>query len=70
MRDLRTDRRRIWRMSLQAGTPSRCGPLNSRTTNQRLYKVKHGSTLTDGKSYTLEDITSRFWHKGIDPSAH
>ncbi len=47
-----------------------CGPLNSRTTNQRLYKVKHGSTLTDGKSYTLEDITSRFWHKGIDPSVH
>lgn len=33
-----------------------CGPLNSRTTNQRLYH--HG-----------EDITSRFWHRGIDPAA-
>ena len=29
-----------------------CGPLNKRTTNQRLYKV------TDGK---LEDITGMFW---------
>lgn len=29
-----------------------CGPLKSRTTNQRLYRV-HG--------YELEDITSRFW---------
>ena len=31
------------------------GPLNERTTNQRLYH--HG-----------EDITFRFWHKGIDPN--
>ena len=30
------------------------GPLNSRTTNQRLY-------------YHGKDITSRFWHRGIDP---
>lgn len=30
-----------------------CGPLNERTTNQRLY-------------YHREDITSRFWHKGAD----
>lgn len=29
------------------------GPLNERTTNQRLY-------------YHREDITSRFWHKGAD----
>lgn len=39
------------------------GPLNSKTTNQRLYKVAHS-----GSSYSLEDITSRFWHRGIDPN--
>lgn|SRR5574344_449693 len=33
------------------------GPLNKRTTNQRLYKK-----LVDG---TFEDITSRFWKKEI-----
>lgn len=32
-----------------------CGPLNERTTNQRLYHHR-------------EDITARFWHKGIDPN--
>ena len=37
------------------------GPLNSRTTNQRLYHI-----LPDG---TREDITFRFWHRGIDPNA-
>ncbi len=37
------------------------GPLNSRTTNQRLYKVSH-----DVSGYVLADITSRFWHRGID----
>jgi len=31
------------------------GPLNNPHTNQRLYKNR-------------EDITSRFWHKGIDPN--
>ena len=31
------------------------GPLNEPTTNQRLY-------------YHGEDITSRFWHKGLDPN--
>ena len=31
------------------------GPLNERTTNQRLF-------------YHGEDITFRFWHKGIDPN--
>ena len=30
-----------------------CGPLNEPTTNQRLY-------------YHGQDITSRFWHKGLD----
>ena len=39
------------------------GPLNKRTTNQRLYKVSHQSA-TD---YSLEDIPSRFWRTGIDP---
>ena len=33
-----------------------CGPLNERSTNQRLF-------------YHREDITHRFWHKGIDPLA-
>ena len=37
------------------------GPLNSKTTNQRLYKVAH-----EADSYSLMDITSRFWHRGID----
>jgi anaerobic ribonucleoside-triphosphate reductase activating protein len=36
------------------------GPLNERTTNQRLYEV-----LPDG---TRKDITYRFWRKGIDPN--
>ena len=40
-----------------------CGPLNERTTNQRLYRVRHES----GIPANAEDITSRFWHKGIDP---
>ena len=35
------------------------GPLNQPTTNQRLYRIH-----PDG---TREDITSRFWHRGIDP---
>jgi len=39
------------------------GPLNSKTTNQRLYKVTH-----DESGYSLTDITSRFWHRGIDPN--
>ena len=30
-----------------------CGPLNQRTTNQRLYRVEEGVTLVD--------ITHRFW---------
>ncbi|MBO4634477.1 MAG: anaerobic ribonucleoside-triphosphate reductase activating protein [Bacteroidales bacterium] len=34
-----------------------CGPLNSPSTNQRLYRV------TDGRP---EDITDRFWHRGLD----
>ncbi len=41
------------------------GPLNKRTTNQRLYKVSHSPS--GDKEYALEDITSRFWHRGIDP---
>ena len=41
------------------------GPLNSRSTNQRLYRVLH----LDAVKYYLTDITSRFWHRGIDPMA-
>ncbi|MGN0202530.1 MAG: anaerobic ribonucleoside-triphosphate reductase activating protein [Candidatus Cryptobacteroides sp.] len=39
------------------------GPLNAETTNQRLYMV----TGTEGGVPQLADITSRFWHRGIDP---
>ena len=39
-----------------------CGPLNSTTTNQRLYRVSH----YDGQCrFTLQDITSRFWHRHV-----
>ena len=41
------------------------GPLNSPTTNQRLYKVTHDTSAKP--DYRLTDLTSRFWHKGIDP---
>ncbi len=33
-----------------------CGPLSSRTTNQRLYRIK-------ADDFTMTDITSRFWRK-------
>ncbi len=39
------------------------GPLNSKHTNQRLYKVIHNA-----EPYSLIDITARFWHRGIDPN--
>ena len=42
-----------------------CGPLNERSTNQRLYHVRHEA----GMPASAEDITHRFWHKGIDPMA-
>lgn len=35
------------------------GPLNSKTTNQRLYRVPLGRS-------SREDLTPRFWHRGID----
>lgn len=47
-----------------------CGPLNNPSTNQRLYHVirKPAGLSSSGDSgYVLEDITPRFWHKGIDP---
>ena len=37
-----------------------CGPLNQPTTNQRLYRVRDGRP---------EDITDRFWHRGLEKSA-
>lgn len=40
------------------------GPLDSKTTNQRLYRI---SRRPDG-TVDREDITSRFWRKGIDPN--
>ena len=39
------------------------GPLNERTTNQRLFRLKRGGGID-----SAEDITYRFWHKGIDPN--
>ena len=77
-----------------------CGPLNERTTNQRLYRVHHeesgmpGAGLRTGNAgigsplwganrpfarrgedvavpgipVGAEDITFRFWRKGIDPN--
>lgn len=54
-----------------------CGPLNNPGTNQRLYHVHHGdhdaglqalapSGLATPEAFTLEDITFRFWRRGID----
>ncbi len=40
------------------------GPLDARTTNQRLYRV----TRDASGGYSLEDLTPRFWHRGIDGS--
>ncbi len=40
------------------------GPLNSRTTNQRLYRVTHDPS--NKPDYRLTDLTSRFWNRGID----
>lgn len=40
------------------------GPLNSKSTNQRLYKVTH----EESGQRCLSDITFRFWHHGIDPN--
>ena len=34
-----------------------CGPLNKPTTNQRLYRIAAG---------VREDITARFWHRGLE----
>ena len=39
------------------------GPLNNPGTNQRLYKV-----TKEGTGTVLQDITSKFWRKGIDPN--
>lgn len=59
-----------------------CGPLNNPGTNQRLYHVRRGNAeafsagshasessataMSGAQPFTLEDITSRFWHRGID----
>ena len=42
-----------------------CGPLNKTTTNQRLYHVLRNP---DG-TRTVDDITARFWHRGIEASS-
>ena len=48
-----------------------CGPLNSNTTNQRLYRAPapgedaSGAERRGGRPFV--DITARFWRRGIDP---
>lgn len=46
-----------------------CGPLNSRSTNQRLYRVHHkksaGEKTSTDEDYSLEDITCRFWRSPL-----
>ena len=60
-----------------------CGPLNARTTNQRLYRALAegeeaisgaGNAPASGPVITragrhFADITARFWRRGIDPLA-
>ena len=41
-----------------------CGPLNSTTTNQRLYRVSHHDDMGQC-CFTLQDFTSRFWHRHV-----
>lgn len=50
------------------------GPLNSQTTNQRLYQVlpegedvPAGASVISHAGHRFADITARFWHRGIDP---
>lgn len=38
------------------------GPLNNPTTNQRLYRITH----LPSQLPICEDITSRFWHRGLE----
>ena len=50
-----------------------CGPLNERTTNQRLYRFTEapadtGTATVCHAGRTFLDITFRFWHRGIDPN--
>lgn len=37
------------------------GPLNSKTTNQRMYKVVYSNYKDGTAGYKLEDITYKFW---------
>ena len=37
------------------------GPLNSKTTNQRMYKVAYNHYDDGTSGYELEDITHKFW---------
>ena len=52
-----------------------CGPLNERTTNQRLYRALLPDETVPAEAVpllhagrTFLDITHRFWHRGIDPN--
>ena len=37
------------------------GPLNNKTTNQRMYKVAYNHYDDGTSGYELEDITHKFW---------
>lgn len=41
------------------------GPLNSKTTNQRFYKV-YKKVISGIERYELEDETDKFWNKNVD----
>ena len=49
-----------------------CGPLNERSTNQRLYRaLLPGESAAGAINHAgryFADITARFWHRGIDPN--
>ena len=48
-----------------------CGPLNRRSTNQRLYRSLGPDENTPADlckaGRAFQDMTPRFWHRGLDP---
>ena len=53
----------IWNFSFIKLGPyiEKMGPLNSKTTNQRMYKVAYNHYDDGTSGYELEDITHKFW---------
>ena len=54
---------RLWNFSYIKLGPyiEKMGPLNSKTTNQRMYKVAYNHYDDGTSGYELEDITHKFW---------